>query len=224
MSSITTRPSGPGARFIVLEGIDGVGKTTQVALLSAWLDVLGAPHVVVREPGGTPVGEAIREIVLARTDLDVSPESELLLILAARAALVRDVIRPALEAGKSVLADRFALSTLAYQAYGRGLDADRVRRALDVATGGLEPDFYLVLDLPLAEGLERSRRARGGPDRIEAEGEGFRRTVRDAYLALAESEPRIEILSAHGSPEEVHGRIRGLIEARFPGTRGRDER
>jgi dTMP kinase len=224
VSSITTRPSGPGARFIVLEGIDGVGKTTQVALLSAWLDVLGAPHVVVREPGGTPVGEAIREIVLARTDLDVSPESELLLILAARAALVRDVIRPALEAGKSVLADRFALSTLAYQAYGRGLDADRVRRALDVATGGLEPDFYLVLDLPLAEGLERSRRARGGPDRIEAEGEGFRRTVRDAYLALAESEPRIEILSAHGSPEEVHGRIRGLIEARFPGTRGRDER
>jgi dTMP kinase len=224
VSSITTRPSGPGARFIVLEGIDGVGKTTQVALLSAWLDVLGAPHVVVREPGGTPVGEAIREIVLARTDLDVSPESELLLILAARAALVRDVIRPALEAGKSVIADRFALSTLAYQAYGRGLDADRVRRALDVATGGLEPDLYLVLDLPLAEGLERSRRARGGPDRIEAEGEGFRRTVRDAYLALAESEPRIEILSAHGSPEEVHGRIRGLIEARFPGTRGRDER
>jgi dTMP kinase len=224
VSSITTRPSGPGARFIVLEGIDGVGKTTQVALLSAWLDLLGAPHVVVREPGGTPVGEAIREIVLARTDLDVSPESELLLILAARAALVRDVIRPALEAGKSVIADRFALSTLAYQAYGRGLDADRVRRALDVATGGLEPDLYLVLDLPLAEGLERSRRARGGPDRIEAEGEGFRRTVRDAYLALAESEPRIEILSAHGSPEEVHGRIRGLIEARFPGTRGRDER
>lgn len=209
---------------MVLEGLDGVGKSTQVALLAAWLDELGLPHVVVREPGGTPLGEAIRSLVLGRPDLEVPPESELLLMLAARAALVRAVIRPALASGTTVLADRFALSTLAYQAYGRGLDVERVRRALDIATGGLEPDVYLVLDLPLAEGLERSRRARGGPDRIEAAGENFRRRVREAYLALAEAEPRVEVVNALGSPEAVHGRIRDVIEARFPFTRRGDER
>jgi dTMP kinase len=203
-------------RFVVLEGIDGVGKTTQVALLAAWLDALGVPHTVVREPGGTPVGEAIREVVLGRIELDVSPESELLLILAARAAVVRDVIRPALAEGKVVLADRFALSTLAYQVHGRGLDEGGVRRAMDLATGGLVPDACLVLELALDEALERNSRAGGGPDRIEREGEAFRRTVREAYLALADSEPGVEVLSAHGTPEEVHGRIRDLLQARFP--------
>jgi dTMP kinase len=207
-----------------LEGLDGVGKSTQVALLAAWLDALGVPHVVVREPGGTPIGEAIRSLVLRRPDLEIPPEAELFLMLAARAALVRAVIRPALASGKTVLADRFGLSTLAYQAYGRGLDLERVRHALDVATGGLEPDLYVVLDLPLAEGLERSRRARGGPDRIEAAGEGFRRKVREAYLALAQVEPRVEVVNAAGSPEDVHGRIRDVIEARLPVTRRSDER
>ncbi len=202
--------------FIVLEGGDGVGKTTQVALLSAWMDAIGASHVLAREPGGTPLGEAIREVVLARTDLDVPPESELLLILAARAALVRDVVRPALDQGKIVVADRFALSTLAYQGYGRGLGVEQVRKGLDIAIGGLRPDLYIVLDLPLEEALERCRGGGEGPDRIEQEGEAFRRTVRDAYLALAESEPGVEVLSAHGTPEEVHERIRDLLEARFP--------
>jgi dTMP kinase len=203
-------------RFVVLEGIDGVGKTTQVALLAAWLDALGVPHSVVREPGGTPVGEAIREVVLGRPELDVSPESELLLILAARAAVVRDVIRPALEAGRVVVADRFALSTLAYQVHGRGLEEEDVRRAIDLATGGLVPDLYLVLDVALDEAMARTRGSRERPDRIEGEGEGFRRTVREAYLALADSEPGVEVLSAHGTPEEVHGRIRDLLQARFP--------
>ena len=107
-------------RFIVLEGGDGVGKTTQAALLSSWFTAVGLPHVSTREPGGTPVGEAIRELVLGRSDLDMPSESELLLILAARAAFVRDVVRPALAQGKLVLADRFSLSTLAYQGFGRG--------------------------------------------------------------------------------------------------------
>jgi dTMP kinase len=219
-------------RFIVLEGVDGVGKTTQIALLSAWMEASGMPHAVVREPGGTPVGEAIREVVLGRTDLDISPEAELLLILAARAALVHGVIRPALQEGRTVLADRFALSTLAYQVHGRGLDEDGVRRAIDLATGGLRPDLYVVLDLPLEQALERTRLGRGSPDRIEQEGEGFRHSVRQAYLALAGSEPGVEVLRAHGAPEEVHGRIRDLLEARFPqsfssrpvGVRGRDDR
>jgi len=204
--------------FIVLEGIDGVGKTTQVALLAEWLGALAVPYLTVREPGGTPVGEAIREIVLGRPELDVSPRSELLLLLAARAALVRDMVRPALAAGTSVVGDRFALSTLAYQAYGRGIDVDQVRRALDVATDGLQPDLYVLLDLPLAEALERRGAGGAAPDRIEREGEAFRGAVRDGYLALAESEPRVEVVSAAGSPAEVHRRVRGLIEARFPQT------
>jgi len=201
--------------FVVLEGLDGVGKSTQVALLAAWLEGASVPHLVVREPGGTPVGEAIREVVLSR-DLDVGPESELLLMLAARAALVRDVVRPALAVGKLVIADRFALSTLAYQAYGRGLDPDRVRPVLDIATGGLRPDLYVVLDLPLQDSAERRRGNALRPDRIEREGEGFRRKVREAYLALAEAEPDVAVLDARGTPVEVHERVRGLLAARLP--------
>ncbi|HET9948039.1 MAG TPA: dTMP kinase [Longimicrobiales bacterium] len=203
-------------RFVVLEGLDGVGKTTQVALLAAWLDALDVPHVVVREPGGTPLGEAIRELVLGRKDLSVPPEAELLLLLAARAALLAEVVRPALERGATVLADRFALSTLAYQARGRGLDEERVRRAIDAATGGLRPDLYVLLDVPPEEARRRRAGSGAGEDRIEAEGEAFRRTVREAYLALAASEPDVEVVSGLGTPEEVHTRIRTLLEARFP--------
>lgn len=201
--------------FVVLEGLDGVGKSTQVALLAAWLEGARVPHLVVREPGGTPLGEAVREVVLSR-DLDVGPESELLLMLAARAALVRSVVRPALAAGKVVIADRFALSTLAYQGYGRGLDPERVRPVLDIATGGLRPDLYVLLDLPLQDSAERRRGNASRPDRIEREGEDFRRKVREAYLALAEAEPGVAVLDAHGTPEEVHGRIRSLLATRLP--------
>jgi dTMP kinase len=214
----TTTTSRTAGHFIVLEGIDGVGKTTQVALLAEWLAALDVSYLLVREPGGTPLGESIRELVLGRPELDVSPRSELLLLLAARAALVRDVLRPALAAGKTVVGDRFALSTLAYQAYGRGIEVDQVRRALDVATDGLSPDLYVLLDLPLDEALRRRSSGGKDPDRIEREGEAFRVAVREGYLALAESEPRVEVISAAGSPEEVHGRVRGLLEARFPQT------
>jgi dTMP kinase len=138
------------------------------------------------------------------------------LILAARAAVVRDVIRPALAEGRVVVADRFALSTLAYQVHGRGLEDEAVRRANDLATGGLTPDLSLVLDIPLEESIERTSRGGGSPDRIEREGQGFRHTVREAYLALADTEPGVEVLSAHGTPEEVHGRIRDLLQAWFP--------
>jgi dTMP kinase len=205
-------------RFIVLEGGDGVGKTTQIALLSSWLDAVGLAHISTREPGGTPVGEAIREVVLGGTDLDMPAESELLLILAARAAFVRDVVRPALAAGTTVLADRFSLSTLAYQGYGRGIDLDRVRAGIEISTGGLVPDLCLVLDLPVDEGRERQRREGVDADRIEREGTGFRDAVRDGYLALADSEPGVEVLSAKGTPEEVHARIRDRLVASFPTT------
>jgi dTMP kinase len=185
-------------------------------LLAAWLEAAGVPHVVVREPGGTPLGEAIRALVLTRTDLAVGPAAELLLMLAARAALVRDVIEPSLAAGKTVLADRFALSTLAYQAHARGLEPDEVRSAIEFATGGLRPDLYVVLDLPVDEADGRRRGHGGRPDRMEREGEAFRHKVREAYLALSETEPGVELLDARGTPEEVHARIRGLIAARLP--------
>jgi dTMP kinase len=201
-----------------LEGGDGVGKTTQAVLLSAWFDAIGLPHVSTREPGGTPVGEAIRAVVLDRRDLDMPAESELLLILAARAAFVRDVVRPALADGKTVLADRFSLSTLAYQGYGRGLDLDRVRDGIRIATDGLVPDMYLLLDLPVTEGQERQRRDGAAADRIEKEGMGFREAVRDGYLALAESERGVEVVNALGTAEEVHARIRGRLMVGFPTT------
>jgi dTMP kinase len=209
-------------KFIVLEGGDGAGKTTQVALLSAWLDAIGLPHVSTREPGGTPVGEAIREVVLGRADLDMPAETELLLILAARAAFVRDVVRPALAAGKVVIADRFSLSTLAYQGYGRGLPLAGVRAGIEIATGGLSPDLYLLLDLPADEGTERQRRDGAEADRIEAAGAAFREAVRNGYLALAESEPRVEVVNARGTAEQVHARLRDRLVARFPETFMRD--
>ena len=207
-------------RFIVLEGGEGVGKTTQAALLSAWLTEVGIEHVLTREPGGTPVGEVIRELVLGRKDLEMPPQTELFLILAARAAFVRDVVRPALEAGKVVLADRFALSTLAYQGYGRGLDLDEVRKAIDLATEGLVPDLCVILDLPAEEGARRQLKEGKDRDRIEAEGVGFMERVRSAYLELATSEPRIRTVSAAGPAEEVHRRVLAALQAAFPETFG----
>lgn len=205
-------------RFIVLEGGEGSGKSTQAALLSAWLTEAGVPHRVAREPGGTPVGEAVRSVVLARPELDIPAESELFLILAARAAFVRDVVRPALAAGEVVVADRFALSTLAYQGYGRGLDLDDVRHAVALATGGLEPDLYVVLDVPVDTGAERQHHGGKAPDRIEAAGRDFLQRVRDGYLDLARREPKVRVVSGEGGPDEVHARIRSLLVAELPET------
>lgn len=205
-------------RFIVLEGGEGAGKSTQAALLSAWLEESGVEHILAREPGGTEVGEAIRSVVLGRTDLEVPPVSELFLILAARAAFVKEVVRPALEAGTVVVADRFALSTLAYQGYGRGLPLDRVREANRIATGGLEPDLYLVLDVEVERGSARQLRQGKSPDRMEGAGQAFLERVRDGYLALGEADPRVRVLSGEGSPEAVHGRIRAVLADELPET------
>jgi len=204
--------------FIVLEGGDGAGKTTQVTLLARWFDDLGISYVSTREPGGTAVGEAIREIVLAGPEMDMPAETELMLILGARAAFVRDVVRPALADGKLVIADRFSLSTMAYQGYGRALDLDQVKRTISIATSGLTPDLYIVLDLPGDEGENRQSKDAAGPDRIEAEGRSFRDTVREAYLHLASTEPDVTVVSAMGTPEEVQVRIRAELVARFPAT------
>ena len=207
--------------FVVLEGGEGAGKSTQAALLARWLHDRGVPCTLAREPGSTGVGEAIREVVLGRTDLEMPAESELLLILAARAAFVREVVRPALARGEVVVADRFDLSTLAYQGYGRGLDLERVRAAMEMATGDLRPDLYLVLDVPVEEGAARRRAAGGGADRIEGAGADFLRAVKDGYVELAAAEERVELLSGLGSPSRVQERILGCLRRRLPEVFGR---
>jgi len=166
--------------IVVVEGPDGAGKSSLVRALGARLLADGMQVLPVREPGGTPVAEAARRVAL-RSRHEISPVAELFLILAARADLVARVIRPALEAGQIVLADRFDLSTRAYQVAGRGLPADDVDAALRLATGGLVPDLTLVLDIPVDIGRERQRRARKVQDRFEREDDAFHERVRNAY-------------------------------------------
>lgn len=206
--------------FVVLEGGEGAGKSTQAALLAEWLRGRGVPCTLAREPGSTEVGEAIREVVLGRSAPEMPAESELLLILAARAAFVREVVRPALARGEVVVADRFDLSTLAYQGYGRGLDLARVRAAMEVATGNLRPDLYLVLDVPVEEGAARRRASGGSADRIEGAGADFLRAVRDGYLELAGADGRVELVSGLGSPVRVQERILGCLRRRLPDVFG----
>jgi dTMP kinase len=203
--------------FIVLEGVEGAGKSTQARLLSQWMDGLGVRHTLAREPGGTPVGEAIRAIVLTKGEMTMPPETELFLILAARAAFVRDIVRPALDKGQVVLADRFDLSTFAYQGFGRGLDLEQIRQANTLATGGLRPELTLVLDLPVKVGLERKGGA-GSGDRIEREGEPFLERVREGYRQSATKDPVARILGAEGPPEDLQLSLRQLLGETFPGT------
>lgn len=170
--------------FVVVEGPEGAGKSTLVRGLAARLLADGRQVLAVREPGGTPVAEAARKIAL-KSRHDMAPAAELFLMLAARADLVERAIRPALAAGQVVLADRFDLSTRAYQVAGRGLPADAVEAALALASGGLTPDRTLVLDVPVDVGRERQRRAKKEQDRFEREDDAFHRRVLDAYRRAA---------------------------------------
>lgn len=205
--------------FIVFEGVEGSGKTTQLQRVAAALRERGIDPVVTREPGGTPVGEAVREILLdARRRLD--PEMELLLILTARAALVREVIRPALEADRVVLSDRYDLSTFAYQGGGRGLPIEEIRRLNERATGRLRADLYIVLDVSAGEGLHR--KAGRPPDRIEGDGPEFHDRVARAYRELADSEANVVRVEATRGRDAVYEEIERVLAERFPKTLGAD--
>ena len=172
-------------RFIVLEGIECSGKSTLLAALAERLR--GECDVVTtREPGGTSLGDAIRGIVLDGS-IDVDALSEALLMNAARAQHVRDTIRPALRAGRTVLCDRYVESTLAYQGYGRGLDLGMLRNLCDAATGGLNPDLTLIVDVPVSVSRERMRARGSNADRLEREDDAFHERVRGGYVELAKS-------------------------------------
>ena len=197
--------------FLVIEGIEGSGKSTLVAALARELQKAGRDVVVTREPGGTPLGDAVRELFLNRA-MAISPLAESMLVNAARAQHVAEVIRPALAAGRVVVCDRFVDSTLAYQGYGRDGDVDALRVVCAVATGGLEPDFTLVLDLPVAAARERMRERRVPNDRIESEGDAFHERVRRGFLELAKA-PRHRVLDATLAPDALAERAMREVAA-----------
>lgn len=202
--------------FLVFEGVEGAGKSTQARLLAEWLAARRIPHRLSREPGGTPLGESVRGVLLDARGPGMNPRSELLLMLAARAAFVRELVEPALAHGEVMISDRFDLSSLAYQGVGRGLGVEEVDRLNRFATGGLAPDLTIVLDVPAAVG--RARQASGGKakDRIEAEGAAFHEGVAEAYRSLSARDSRTVLLTASDEPSVVHRSVVGLLAARFP--------
>lgn len=193
--------------FIVFEGVDGSGKTTQLHLLHKYLTEKNLPTYRTREPGGTPVGEKIRELLLDPTFSEMQERTEALLYAAARAQLVAQVIRPRLEQGYTVLCDRYIDSTLAYQGYGRGMDIDFLASINKLGTGGLQPQLTILLDLSPEEGLARSRKERPA-DRLEKESLAFYQRVRQGYLELAKKNPQAYlVLDARLPLEDLHRKI-----------------
>jgi dTMP kinase len=205
--------------FITFEGPDGSGKSTQICLLVEHLRQQGYPVFQTREPGGTPIGDQIRTVLHDLKNEGMHPHTEILLYAASRAQLVAQEIRPRLNAGEIVICDRYADSTLAYQGYGHGLDLDTLRVILRFATGGLQPDLTLYLDITAEEGLKRRERAaQDGAEwnRLDAQPLDFHRRVRDGYLALMADDPaRWARVSATGDRIAIQRQIRAVVLARL---------
>ena len=202
---------------MTLEGIEGVGKTTQVARLSAALNERGIAHVTTREPGGTPLAESIRKVVLAAGGEALPPTAELLLMFAARAVHLANLVEPSLREGRWVICDRFTDATYAYQGGGRRMSMDDIRDLERMVQGTLRPDLTLLLDAPVADGLARARERNAGivSDRFESERSEFFERVRGAYLARAAAEPqRIAVIDAAQSADAVAARILALLQER----------
>jgi dTMP kinase len=200
-----------GGLFIAFEGGEGAGKSTQVRALQEWLTAEGHVARATREPGGTPSGQAIREIVLDHAHAALSARAEALLYAADRAQHVHDVVRPALDAGEVVISDRFIDSSLAYQGAGRTIPLEDVRMLSRWATEGLQPDLTVLLDLPPEEGLARAR-GRAVADRLESESLDFHQRVRQTFRALAEADAeRYLVLDARRSPDELAAEIRAKV-------------
>jgi len=194
--------------LISFEGIDGAGKTTQINSLHSELVSRGYRTVTLREPGGTDISEKIRALLLdARNRID--PVAEALLYAAARAQLVHEMVKPLLAQGTIILADRFIDSTIAYQGYGRGLNIEDLSRLNDIATGGLEPDLTILLDI--SEVVANERRRGLLPDRLEKEGLEFQRRVRQGYLKLSREKPRFAVVDGSLPPNELSSIITGVV-------------
>jgi dTMP kinase len=202
--------------FLTFEGPDGSGKTTQVAPLAEFLTQLGYQVLITREPGGTAIGDQIRQVLSDLKNTGMHPRSETLLFLAARAQLVEEVIKPHLEDGYIVLCDRYADSTMAYQGYGHQNDLTQIRSLINFATGGLKPDLTLLLDVGAEAGLKR--KAEGTEwNRLDAYSLEFHQRVRQGYAALAQAEPeRWVVIDADQPEEKVQERIRKVVLSHLP--------
>ncbi len=207
--------------FITFEGIEGCGKSTQIALLATSLQQAGQRVLLTREPGGCPIANQVRSILLDAANSAMTPMAELMLYAAARAQHLAEVIRPALADGAIVLCDRFSDATRAYQAFGRGIDRQYMETLNDLACNGLTPQLTLLLDCPVETGLGRARQrieTTSGPreERFELESLAFHQRVRDGYLQLAAEEPaRFVIIDATGTPEQVSKNITAAIIPRL---------
>lgn len=207
----------PGV-FITFEGIEGSGKSTQISRLLQYLMNSGRPTTLTREPGGTPIGDQVRKILLDPANRLLDPTAELLLYAASRAQHLREVIRPALDAGRVVLCDRFSDATLAYQGHGRGLSIDTIRELDTIVTAGLRPRLTILLDIDAATGVGRARgrntiQGLHGEARFENEEIAFHNRVRDGYLDLAKEDPgRIRIVDAARTPEAIQEDVRKIVD------------
>lgn len=197
--------------FIVFEGPEGCGKSTQARLAAKVLGERGIETVSAREPGGTSLGEKLRKIILGSSDR-IDLRTEVLLYMASRAQLVDEIIRPALEAGKVVLCERFLSSTMAYQGVAGGADLKAIERMGSFATGGLEPDLTVVIDVEVKEGLKRA----GTPDRVEDRGEEYHEKVREGFLQMARENPETFVMvDGRASVEEVHDRVMTAVDKKM---------
>ncbi|MBS1269904.1 MAG: Thymidylate kinase [Gammaproteobacteria bacterium] len=204
-------PSGVRGKFITVEGQDGAGKTTNLGQIERVIRASGYEVLRTREPGGTPLGDTIRGLVLHGGNLDIDPMAELLLIFAARAQHLNAVIRPALTAGMWVVCDRFTDATYAYQGGGRGMDVGVIGEIEQSVQQDLRPNLTLLFDVDIATGAERAGE-RSGHDRFESEEAAFKGRVRDAYLARARAEPdRIRVIDAVGSLDRVQGAVESIM-------------
>lgn len=199
--------------FITFEGLDYSGKSTQVKLLSDRLTTSGSRVLLLREPGGTEIGERIRKILLDKENIDMTDASELFLFSASRSQLVKEVIHPALQAGMTVLCDRYYDSTTAYQGYGRNIDLIAIEAINKFATDGLDPDLTFFLDIPIKEIEKRITRAKANRDRMEMNSIEFYQRVRDGYLEIAKHNKRYRVLDGLKSIDVLHDEIWQEIES-----------
>lgn len=201
------------ARFITLEGIDGSGKSSQLPRLADWLRSLGLDVVTCRDPGATAAGDAVRNILLHRQEVHLAPTAEMLLYMAARAQLVAELIRPAIDRGAWVVSDRFLLSNIVYQGHAGGLDPELIRSIGQTATAGVEPDLVLWLDVDLATAAARMARPL---DRLESRGDGYRERLRAGYQAEAtRGDGRLRRVDAAADPDVVAARLQAEVRAAF---------